>query len=104
MDPIPPAPDANQPTGSGQLRHLARQSALLLSSGVVGYVGSFALSVVLARSLGPKAFGTYVVAWGLAQTVAVLGIVGSDWMLYRQGSYYQSVADEERLRQTIRFA
>jgi O-antigen/teichoic acid export membrane protein len=97
-------PRPEEPAGFGQIRHLARQSSLLLSSGLVGYAGSFALSVVLARSLGTAAFGVWVVAWGLAQTVAVLGLVGADWILFRQGSFYESVGDTPRLRRTIHFA
>jgi O-antigen/teichoic acid export membrane protein len=93
-----------EPLGFGQIRHLARQSALLLSSGLVGYVGTFALSVVLAQQLGTSDFGMFVVAFGIAQTVAVLGLIGADWILFRHGSHFHSTGDELRLRSTIRFA
>ncbi len=93
-----------EPVGFGQIRHLARQSALLLSSGLVGYVGALGLSVVLARKLGATDLGMWVVAFGIAQTVAVLGLIGADWILFRHGSHFHSTGDVARLRETIRFA
>jgi O-antigen/teichoic acid export membrane protein len=104
MSSMPPDPPAAEPTGDRQIRHLATQSALLLSSGLFGYVGSFALAVLLTHSLGPEAFGVYVVAWGIAQTVAALGLMGADWILFRQGSHYHSMGDIPRLRATAHFA
>jgi O-antigen/teichoic acid export membrane protein len=91
-------------TGLGQVRHLARQSAMLLSSGVVGYAGALALNILLARKLGPAGFGAWVVAFGLGQTLATLGLMGADWILFRQGSYYHGVGDMARLRSTIHLA
>ncbi len=101
---MPSEPPNGEPTGSAQIRHLARQSALLLSTGPVGYAGTFATSVVLAQRLGLTRFGLWVVAWGIGQTLAVLGLVGADWILFRHGSHYQSTGDEPRLRATIRFS
>jgi O-antigen/teichoic acid export membrane protein len=97
-------PAGGEPVGAGQIRHLARQSALLLSSGLVGYVGVFVLSIVLARSLGASEFGVWVVAWGIGQIMAVLGLLGADWILFRHGSHYHGTGDLPRLRATIRFS
>jgi O-antigen/teichoic acid export membrane protein len=97
-------PPPQDPTGFVQIRHLARQSALLLSSGLIGYVGAFALNVLLARQLGVAGFGAWVVAWGIGLTVSTLGLVGADWILLRQGSYYHGVGDTARLRKTIHLA
>jgi O-antigen/teichoic acid export membrane protein len=77
---------------------------MLLSSGLVGYVGSLLLSILLARRLGQAGFGAWVVAFALAQTLATLGLVGADWILMRQGSHYQGTGDIERLRKTIHLA
>ena len=90
--------------GGRQVGHLARQSALLLSSGVVSYIGSFVLYVVLARGLGPTGFGAWVVAFALARTLSTLGLMGADWIVLRQGSYYEGVGDVARLRRTIHLA
>lgn len=91
-------------TGLGPVRHLARQSALLISSGLFSYVGAFALNVVLARALGARGFGVWVVAFSVAQTLSALGLFGADWIVLRQGSYYQGVGDQLRLRRTIHLA
>lgn len=93
-----------QDAGGRQVGHLARQSALLLSSGAISYIGSFALHVVLARALGPTGFGAWVVAFAVARTLSSLGLMGADWIVLRQGAYYEGVGDLARLRKTIRFA
>ena len=90
--------------GVDQVGHLAKQSALLLSSGAISYVGSFVLHVVLARGLGKAGFGAWVVAFALARTLSTLGLMGADWIVLRQGSYYQGIGDLARLRRTIHFA
>jgi O-antigen/teichoic acid export membrane protein len=90
--------------GLSHVRHLARQSALLLSSGAIGFAGAFALAVVLTNKLGASDFGIWVVAWGITQTLAVLGLIGADWILFRHGSHFHSTGDELKLRATIRFA
>jgi O-antigen/teichoic acid export membrane protein len=88
----------------GQVRHLARQSGILVFSGVIGYVAALALAVLVARKLGAEGFGAWVVASSIAQTLAALGLVGADWIVLRQGSYYHSVGDVARLRGTIHLA
>ena len=90
--------------GAAQVGHLAKQSALLLSSGAVSYAGSFVLHVVLARGLGKAGFGAWVIAFALARTLSTLGLMGADWIVLRQGSYYQGIGDVARLRRTIHFA
>jgi O-antigen/teichoic acid export membrane protein len=104
MSPKSGDPRAKEPTGDSQIRHLVTQSALLLSSGLFGYIGGFGLTFLLTHSLAPSVFGIYVVAWGIAQTVAALGLMGADWIMFRQGSYYHSVGDIPRLRATAHFA
>src|SRR5919201_5723881 len=86
---------------SDQVHHLARQSMLLLSSGVVSYVGAFGLNILLARELGASGFGAWVVAFAFSQTIATLGLFGSEWIVLRQGSFYQGTGDIARLRRTI---
>lgn len=90
--------------GVGNVRLLATQSALLLSSGVVGYVGAFGLNVLLARLLGQAGFGAWVVALAFSQGISTLGLFGAEWIVLRQGSYYQGTGDEARFRRTIHLA
>ena len=87
-----------------RIPHFARQSALLISSGVVSYAGSFALYVLLANRLGDSGLGAFAVALGMAQTLAVTGQMGADWVVTRQGSYFHSMGDEARLRRVIHLA
>lgn len=100
--------EGREPVGPTQgfrnLRHLAHQATLLLSSGVVGYVGAFGLNVLLARRLGAAAFGAWAVAVLFGGTLATLGLVGADWIVIRQGSYYEGVGDLPRLRRTMHLA
>ena len=88
----------------GAVTHLARHSALLVSTGAFAYLGAFALNVLLARVLGKGGFGSWVVAFSLAQLISVLGLLGGDWIVLRQGAYYHGLGDTERLRRTIHFA
>jgi O-antigen/teichoic acid export membrane protein len=100
----PSPPDGRGTSGLGLIRHLAKQSALLVSSGLFSYVAAFALNVLLARTLGAEPFGVWVVAYSIAQTLAALGLVGSDWIVLRQGSYYHGIGDRPRLRRTVHLA
>jgi O-antigen/teichoic acid export membrane protein len=90
--------------GVGQLRHLVRQSALLLTSGAVSYFGGLVLNVLLARSLGLAGFGSYVVAFAVAKGLSSFGLMGADWIVLRQGAYYQGIGDLNRLRSTVHLA
>lgn len=85
----------------GHTRHLAKQTALLLSSGVVGYTGAFALNVLLARALGEGGLGAWLIGYAATQTSVTLGLLGSNWILLREGSYYHGIGDVGRLRRTI---
>lgn len=85
----------------GHTRHLARHAALLLSSGVVGYAGAFALNVLLGRALGKSGLGAWAIAYAATQASATLGLLGANWILVRQGSYYHGIGDLPRLRRTI---
>jgi O-antigen/teichoic acid export membrane protein len=86
------------------VRHFAGQLSLLVSSGVVGYAGFLALNILVARMLGAEGFGAWAVAFSILRLVSGIGLVGSDWIVLRQGSYYQGIQDVPRLRQTIHFA
>jgi O-antigen/teichoic acid export membrane protein len=77
---------------------------LLLTTGIIGYLGTLGVTVMLARVLGSHGLGLWVIAFAAAQLVASFGLMGSDWMLVRQASYYHGIGDRERLRATIRFA
>jgi O-antigen/teichoic acid export membrane protein len=82
-------------------RHLVKHATLLLSSGVVGYVGIFALNVLLARVLGASQFGAWVVAFATTQVLVTVGLLGTNWILVRHGSYYHGTGDYPRLRRTV---
>jgi O-antigen/teichoic acid export membrane protein len=87
-----------------QVRILARQTAVLLSSGVVSYAGWLLLNLLLARSLGREGFGGWAIAFSVAQLVSTIGLLGADWIVVRQGSYFQGIGDLARLRRTIHVA
>lgn len=85
----------------GNTRRLVRQTGLLISSGVVSYGGQLLLYVVLARVLGPSGFGAWALAFALARTIGPLGILGADWIVLRQASFYEGKGDEARFRRTL---
>jgi O-antigen/teichoic acid export membrane protein len=90
--------------GTRNVRHYAGQLSVLVSSGVVGYAGWLVLSILVARILGAEGFGAWAVAYSILRLVAGIGLLGSDWIVLRQGSYYHGVGDVPRLRHTIHFA
>jgi O-antigen/teichoic acid export membrane protein len=77
---------------------------VLVSSGVVSYVGGLLLNVLLARTLGVAGFGTWAVAFSVAQLLSTVGLLGADWIVMRQGSYFHGIGDLSRLRRTIHVA
>jgi O-antigen/teichoic acid export membrane protein len=87
-----------------QVRILARQTAVLVSSGVVSYAGWFVLNVLLARTLGPAGFGSWAIAFSVALLLSTIGLMGADWIVMRQGSYFHGISDLARLRRTIHVA
>jgi O-antigen/teichoic acid export membrane protein len=94
--------EAGATTGASRgAGHLVRQTVLLLASGVVGYAGVLLIGVLLARTVGASGYGSWIVGAAISQAIAVLGLVGTDWILVRQGAYYHGVGDERRLRRTI---
>lgn len=99
----PPSSGARGGDQSGTER-LALQSMLIVSSGGISYAGGLALNLLLARSLGTRGLGAWVVAFSLATVLSTLGLVGSDWMLMRDGSYYEAIGDSRRLRKVIHLA
>ena len=82
-------------------RRLVKQTGLLISSGVVSYGGQLLLYVVLARVLGTSGFGAWALAFALARTIGPLGILGADWIVLRQASFYQGKGDDARFRRTL---
>lgn len=54
-------------------------------------------SVVLARFLGPEAFGLYAIGWTIYRIVRVIGPLGLDQGILRYGSHYRS-SDLPRLK------
>lgn len=93
--------------GDDRLHHvgrMARGSALLVSSGVVAYAGAFLLAVVVARSFGKTPFGLWALAVSVGQLLSIVGLFGADWIVMRQGSYFQGIGDEPRFRRTIHVA
>jgi O-antigen/teichoic acid export membrane protein len=77
---------------------------VLVSSGVVSYIGAFVLNVLLARLIGKDAFGAWAIGFSAGQLLSTVGLVGADWIVLRQGSYYEGVGDGARLRRTIHVA
>jgi O-antigen/teichoic acid export membrane protein len=103
----PEADPASEPEDVDALVHIrrfARGSMVLLSSGVVSYVGAFALTVLLARVIGTEAFGAWAIGFATAQLLSTVGLIGADWIVLRQGSYYESIGDAARFRRTIHVA
>jgi O-antigen/teichoic acid export membrane protein len=98
------APESTPDADLHHVARMARGSALLVASGVIGYAGTFALAVLVARVFGKEAFGLWVIAYSIGQLLSIVGQVGADWMVMRQGSFYQGTGDEERLRRTIHVA
>jgi len=94
------SPDAGEPSFR-QVDRLARGSAILVSTGIVSYAGNFLLAVVLARNLGPLAFGLWAIAYSITRVISIVGLFGADWLVLRQGSYYQGIGDVPRLRRTV---
>lgn len=97
-----PTPQPGDPLT--HIRRFARESIVLVSSGVVSYVGAFALTVLLARTIGKEAFGAWAIGFATAQLLSTVGLVGADWIVLRQGSYYEGIGDARRLRRTIHVA
>lgn len=97
-------PKSTPETDLPHVARMARGSALLVSSGVIGYAGTFALAVLVARTFGKDAFGLWVIAYSIGVLLSIVGQLGADWMVMRQGSFYQGTGDEERLRRTIHVA
>ena len=62
------------------------------------------MGIILARTLGPDRYGAWVIAFSLANTLSVLGLLGADWLLMRHGSHLQDSGDEQGLRRTIHVA
>ncbi|CAN5709571.1 flippase [soil metagenome] len=87
--------------GLGNTRRLVRQTGLLISSGVVSYGGQLLLYIILARVLGTSGFGAWALAFTLARTIGPIGILGADWIVLRQASFYQGKGDEARFRRTL---
>lgn len=105
-DPRPEPAPGRYDHGSSleQVGILARQTAVLVSSGVVSYAGWFVLNVLLARALGPAGFGSWAIAFSVAMLLSTIGLMGADWIVMRQGSYFHGISDMARLRRTIHVA
>jgi O-antigen/teichoic acid export membrane protein len=88
----------------GNVRLLAQGSAILVSTGVVSYAGTFLLGILLARHLGVLAFGIWTIAYSVARLMSIVGLLGADWIVLRQGSYFEGIGDIPRLRRTIHLA
>jgi O-antigen/teichoic acid export membrane protein len=84
--------------------HFSSQFGLLLSTGLVNFIGGVVLNLVLARALGADGLGTWVVAFAIMSFIAGLSLLGADWIVLRQGSYYEGIADFPRLRATLHFS
>lgn len=98
--PQPPEQDAL----GAPIRRFSRQFSLLVSSGLFTYGGVLLLNLILARRIGAAAFGAWALAYGVMRLIAALSLLGADWMVLRQGSYYQGIDDMPRLRATIHFS
>jgi O-antigen/teichoic acid export membrane protein len=99
-----PASELGDPDALAHVRRFARGSMILLSSGIVSYVGALVLTILLARVIGKEAFGAWAIGFATAQLLSTVGLIGADWIVLRQGSYYESVGDAARFRRTIHVA
>lgn len=104
LDPSVPDTEEKKNARSFQINRLVRQSAFLLSSGAVSYAGALVLNVLLARILGVVGFGAWAVAFSTTLTVSTVALLGADWILIRNGSYFESAGDHLRLRRLIHIA
>src|SRR4029450_6235743 len=84
-----------------RVRALASGSAVPVARGVVSYVGGFLLNVVVARTLGVAGFGIWAVAFSVAMLLSTIGLLGADWIVMRQGSYFHRIGELSRLRRRI---
>jgi O-antigen/teichoic acid export membrane protein len=99
-----PRSESGEQDSLTHIRRFARESMILVSSGAVSYVGAFVLTVLLARSIGNDAFGAWAIGFAAAQLLSTVGLLGADWIVLRQGAYYEGIGDVPRLRRTIRVA
>ena len=76
----------SDPPAHADAGRMARGSVLLVTSGVVGFAGGFLLAVMVARNYGEHAFGEWAIAFSLAQLLSIVGMLGADWIVMRQGS------------------
>src|SRR5215218_3070783 len=65
---------------------LARNARVLTAAGLVAKLATVAVAIVLARGLGEREFGRYVVAVAFASLLGVLVEIGTGGYLVREGA------------------
>jgi O-antigen/teichoic acid export membrane protein len=78
-------------------------TAMVLTQGISIGTGA-ALSVLLARWLGPDKYGRYLFALAIAQTLAIPMLAGLPTLVTRQIAIYRAKQDWARLRGVLRWS
>ena len=73
---------------SGDIAQLAKGAGVSASGKMVGRGLNFLGQMVLARLLGPEAFGLYAIGWTVLRIISIIGPLGLDAGVIRFGSRY----------------
>ena len=80
---------------------LLLHSSLLLLATMTGQIVSFAVQIVVARSVDVEAYGTYSYALTWVNLLALVGVLGGDRLLARYVAEYRARGDLPLLRAVI---
>jgi len=73
---------------SGDIARLAKGAGVSASGKMVGRGLNFLVQLILARILGPEAFGLYAIGWTIIRIVSIIGPLGLDSGVIRFGAKY----------------
>ena len=62
----------------------------------------FVTAVVITRTIGPKHYGTYVLAMSIIAVVEVIGLLGLEPAMIRFVAHYKALADIQRVKSVLR--
>jgi O-antigen/teichoic acid export membrane protein len=85
---------------SGDIARLAKGAGISASGKMVGRGLNFLGQVILARILGPEAFGLYAIGWTILRIISIIGPLGLDSGVIRFGSKYWR-DDQEKFRRVF---
>lgn len=84
----------------GDIARLAKGAGISASGKVIGRGLNFLGQAILARLLGPEAFGLYAIGWTILRIIGIIGPAGLDSGVIRFGAKYWR-EDSENFRKTI---